>query len=93
LIRHIVVFSVAEGQEEQLAGLVGDLEALPAQIDEIEALAVGRPMNETPFDCALTVDLADGDALEAYRGHPAHQPVLERLRAIATEIVVADIEA
>ena len=93
MIRHIVVFSVADGQEEQLAGLVDDLEALPGQIDVIEALAVGRPLNDTPFDCALTVDLADVDALEAYRGHPAHQPVVDRLRAIAADVVVADIEA
>ena len=93
MIRHIVVFSVAAGQDEELAGLVDDLEALPGQIDVIEALAVGRPINDSPFDCALTVDLADEDALEAYRGHPAHQPVLERLRAIAADVVVADIEA
>jgi hypothetical protein len=91
-IRHIVVFSIAGGNEDELAGLVDDLEALPGRIDVIEALAVGRPLNETPFDCALTVDLADEDALEAYRGHPAHQPVLDRLRAVAGDVVVADIE-
>ena len=92
MIRHIVVFSVADDQREQLAGLVDDLRALPGQIDVIEALAVGRPLNDSPFDCALTVDLADEDALEAYRGHPAHQPVLDRLRKVAEEIVVADID-
>ena len=92
MIRHIVVFSVAAGAEEELPDLLAELEALPAQIEEIQALDVGPPLNETRFHCALTVDLADGEALEAYRNHPAHRPVLERLGRIAGEVVVADIE-
>jgi hypothetical protein len=91
LIRHIVVFSVAAEAEAELASLIGELESLPDRIEAIEALAVGRPLNQTPYGCALTVDVADEDALEAYRGHPAHVPVVERLRRIATEVVVADI--
>jgi Stress responsive A/B Barrel Domain len=37
------------------------------------------------------VDVADEAALGTYREHPSHQPALERLRAIASQIVVADI--
>jgi hypothetical protein len=91
VIRHIVVFSVSEDARDELPGLIEDLGALHVQIDAIEALAVGRPLNATEFDCVLTVDVADEEALQAYREHPAHQPVLERLRAAATQIVVADI--
>jgi Stress responsive A/B Barrel Domain len=91
LIRHIVMFSVADDARDELAGLIEDLGALRVKIDVIEALAVGRPLNATEFDCALTVDVTDEDTLQAYREHPAHQPVLERLRSAATQIVVADI--
>jgi hypothetical protein len=93
VIRHVVVFSVAEDARDELPGLIEDLGALRVKIDVIEALAVGRPLNATEFDCAMTVDMADEDALQAYREHPAHQPVLERLRSAATRIVVADIVA
>ena len=92
MIRHIVVFSVAADHRDQLAGVVDELRALPGQIDAIEALSVGPPLNDTPYDCALTVDVADEAALAAYRCHPAHQPVLDRLGRVVAEMVVADIE-
>lgn len=91
MIRHIVMFSVAKDARDQLPVLIEDLGALHVKIDVIEALAVGRPLNATEFDCALTVDVADEDALQAYREHPAHQPVLKRLRSAATQILVSDI--
>jgi Stress responsive A/B Barrel Domain len=93
MIRHIVVFSVEGARRTELDELIADLRALADEIDEIEAIACGRPLNATEFDAALTVDVADEAALTAYREHPAHEPVLERLRAIASTIVVADITA
>lgn len=59
MIRHFVVFSVARGFEDELAGLIQRLEALQGQIEAIDALAVGRPLNGTGFDAALTLDVAD----------------------------------
>ncbi len=91
MIRHIVVFSVADEARGELDALIAELAALPGQIDAIEALSVGPPINAAGYDCALTVDVLDEDALRVYRDHPAHQPVVEHLRRIATEIVVADI--
>ena len=93
MIRHIVVFSVESARVSELDELIDALRALADQIDEIEAIACGRVLNATEFDAALTVDVADEAALAAYREHPAHQPVLERLRAMASKIVVADITA
>jgi Stress responsive A/B Barrel Domain len=88
-----VVFSVESTRLSELDDLIDELRALAGEIDEIEAIACGRPLNATEFDAALTVDVADEAALTAYREHPAHEPVLERLRAIASTIVVADISA
>jgi hypothetical protein len=91
MIRHIVVFKIADEHRGELAGLVEAIDALRGQIDEIRALACGPLLNDSEYHCALTVDVADDVALEAYRSHPAHVPVLESLRAISTGIVVADI--
>jgi hypothetical protein len=93
VLRHIVVFSVESARLAELDQLIDDLRALADEIDEIDAIACGRPLNATEYDAALTVDVADEAALTAYREHPAHQPVLERLRAVASTIVVADISA
>jgi hypothetical protein len=91
VIRHIVVFSIDEGRDAALEQLIEDVHRLPAEIAEISAIACGRPLNATAFDAALTVDVPDEAALAAYREHPAHQPVLQRLREIASQLVVADI--
>ena len=90
MIRHVVVWSMRADQEERLDGLLADLRALPEQIEEIQALSCGPLVNDGPYDAALCVDVADDEALAAYRSHPLHQPVLVALREAAAEIVVGD---
>ena len=90
MLRHVVIWSMKEDRRDELDDLIRELRELPAQIGEIEALSVGPLLNETGFEAALCVDVADAEALERYRSHPAHQPSLTRLRAVAAELVVAD---
>jgi Stress responsive A/B Barrel Domain len=92
MLRHVVIWSMSEETKAELDEVFAELRALPAAIEEIEALSVGRLLNESTLEAALCVDVADANALEAYRSHSAHQPVLERLRGNAAQIVVADYE-
>jgi stress responsive alpha/beta barrel protein len=92
MLRHAVLWSMSEGHKTELDEILAELRGLPAKIGEIEALTVGRLVNESEFDAALCVDVGDTAALERYRAHPAHQPVLEQLRATASNMVVADYE-
>jgi len=92
MIRHVVVWSMKPDAEGELDALLGELRALPAEIAEIRGLSAGPLLNESPFAAALCVDVDDAAALERYRTHPAHQPSLRHLRAVADEIVVADYE-
>ncbi len=93
MLRHVVIWSMSEGHEEELDDLLRELEDLPGQIEEISALSAGQLINEADFDAVLCVDVADADALERYRSHPAHQPVSRRLRAVASQLLVADYES
>ncbi len=92
MLRHVVIWSMAAGHEGNLDSLLSDLSRLPEQIDEIVALSAGRLLNTSNHDGVLCVDLEDTAALERYRQHPAHQPVLTRMREEASEIVAADYE-
>lgn len=92
MVRHVVIWAMNEGQEGELDGLLDELHALPGQVEEINALSAGRLLNTTEFDAVLCVDVEDSEALERYRMHPAHQPVVVRLRALAAALVVADYE-
>lgn len=87
-----MIWSMAEGHGEELEDVLRELRELPAQIEEIEALSAGQLVNESELEGALCVDVADADALERYRAHPAHQPVLARLRAVTSELIAADYE-
>ncbi len=92
MLRHVVIWSMAEGHEGALDEVLRELRELPGQIEQIEALSAGALLNESDFEAVLCVDVADMDALESYRSHPAHQPVLSRLRATASELLAADYE-
>jgi hypothetical protein len=81
-----------DGRREELDDLLADLRELPGKVEEIAALSAGRLLNESSLDAALCVDVSDADALQRYRDHPEHQPVVRRLREVALEIVVADYE-
>jgi Stress responsive A/B Barrel Domain len=92
MLRHVVIWSMAEGHEEELDDVLRELRELPDQIEEIAGLSAGRLLNESESEAVLCVDVADDVALERYRAHPAHQPVLTRLRDTASELVAADYE-
>jgi hypothetical protein len=92
MLRHVVIWSMAEGHADELDEVLRELRALPGQIEEIEGLSTGRLLNESELEAVLCVDVADADALQRYRSHPAHQPVLDRLRATASQLLAADYE-
>lgn len=90
MLRHVVVWSVEAGRESEVDELLEDLRAMTSQIDEIEALSCGRLVNDSPYQGALTVDMADEEALDRYRKHPAHVTAAQKLRAQAKDLVIAD---
>ncbi|HEY4427970.1 MAG TPA: Dabb family protein [Solirubrobacteraceae bacterium] len=92
MVRHLVAWSMSPGHEDELDQILDELRGLPGDIAEIRELSCGRLLNEADLDAALCVDVDDRDALARYRAHPAHQPVLERMRRTTSSIVVADYE-
>lgn len=91
MLRHIVLFTLADEKSAEAEQLLVDLEALPAKISGIRGLMLGRLINDAPHQYALTVDLDDEQALAQYREHADHAPVAEALRALSSDVIVADI--
>ncbi len=77
MVKHIVMYCL-NGTLEDRAALSAQfktaIEALPAQIEQLDAVEVG--VNDGPAEgnwyIALTALCADYAALQAYAGHPAH---------------------
>ncbi len=96
MLRHVVMISLHEEAERPLSERLHELEQglrqLPAAVDEIRHLEVGRDVvgGARSAHIALIVDVDDLEALGRYRDHPAHrrlveeliQPTLERISAV-----------
>ena len=95
MIRHIVLFklkagldaSVVERHMADFARLAGSLPAI-REID-VQRDIVGRDVSAT---FGLVVDLADLDALAAYRVHPEHQAAFARLQPNLDQMLVLDYQ-
>jgi hypothetical protein len=95
VIHHVVLFQFRPAvPEEQMAAIVADARALPAQIPEIRSdrVSFNRKGRAEPYDVAVHSTFADAEALAHYEGHPAHHAVFAPHHAAVTNVVVFDSE-
>ena len=99
MITHLVFFKLlpeANGQAAAAnqAEMIARLQALPAQIPELQALTCGADFSDTPasFDVGLYTLFASRDDMETYRVHPAHQEVVAFIKEVTSERAVVDYE-
>ena len=50
MLRHVVIWSMAEGHEDELDDVLRELRELPGQIEEIAGLSAGRLLNDSELD-------------------------------------------
>jgi quinol monooxygenase YgiN len=89
MIWHIVRFDMSQLEEETRATLEEALEAL-AELDDVAWLRVARDVDD-PTVTGLISAFADYDALERYRVHPDHLPVVARARELGIPAVRLDV--
>jgi hypothetical protein len=89
MIWHIVRFDMGELDEPTRVSLEEDLAGLVA-LDEVAWLRVARDVEE-PAMTGLITAFEDHDALERYRVHPDHLPVVGRVRELGVVGVRLDI--
>lgn len=89
MIWHIVRFDMGVLDETTRASLENDLAGLTA-LDDVAWLRVARDV-EDPGVTGLLTAFADHDALERYRVHPQHLPVVQRVRELGVPSVRLDI--
>lgn len=96
VLRHVVLMKVGASspveRNERALRLAGALNALPPHIEQIQSLSVGLNTLERPgnWDLALTVDVADEEALEVYRNHPEHKTVLLLIEELVEDRCAVD---
>jgi hypothetical protein len=93
MLWHIVRFrSPHDVDPDARHALEADLGSLDEHIDEIAWLAVARDLDDARVTGLLS-GFADEAALDVYREHPAHLPVVARARELCDDIQRLDVHA
>lgn len=93
MLWHIVRFEFRPDVDaDERVALERALQDLGDAIDEVAWLAVSRSVDEPAVTGLLTL-FADSAALAAYRDHPLHVPIVERARALCSDLVRLDVTA
>ena len=94
MIRHIVLFRFDNPTDEYFKEVVQKLENLKYEIAEIQSIEAGLNKNpDEKFHLALTVDVADLNALSVYAKHPKHIEVAQLIRQKVVERACVDYES
>ncbi len=99
MIKHVVMWTVkgeSHGMSRpQIAEKIKrDLEALPAEIPELQHIEVGinQAPSEASCDVCLISEFETWADLDTYRDHPAHQDVVAFVKEVVTGRHVVDYE-
>ncbi|HSH09314.1 MAG TPA: Dabb family protein [Oceanipulchritudo sp.] len=99
MIVHLVFFNmlpeaVGSSAKDNANSLVEQLRALPAQIPAIVELEAGLDFSNSPasYEVGLLTKFQSREDLETYRVHPAHQKVVEFVKATTSNRAVVDFE-
>jgi hypothetical protein len=95
VIQHIVLFKLKQGLDEAaIAGHMADFDALRSTVPAISSIEVQRDIigRNVSAEFGLIVQLADHDALAAYRDHPAHQAAFAKVQPALDHMLVLDYE-
>jgi hypothetical protein len=89
VIWHVVRFDFSGVGEDERTEVEAGLRALAA-MDEVVWLRVGRDLDD-PMVTGLLTAFPDRAALDTYRTHPDHLPVVERIRGLGLGTVRLDV--
>jgi Stress responsive A/B Barrel Domain len=83
MLRHVVLFAwVPEATDEQKQRVIDELRTLPPLLSGLRAYDIGPDagvVQARNFDCALVADFDDVESYIAYRQHPEHRAIIERV--------------
>lgn len=94
MIKHIVMWRIAEPRRENALKIKEALEELNGRIPGLLRLEVGVDFSREAesADVVLYSEFANREALDAYQAHPAHAEVAPLVKALRSERRVADYE-
>lgn len=97
MIKHLVFFKLKEKadgrtKQENARKIKEELDALPAQIEQIKYYEVGINFSESPraWDVSLISGFNSEEDLEIYSNHPVHRKLVDFILEVSEDIAAVD---
>ncbi len=92
MIKHIVMFKLAQKTPENLDLVISALRGMEGKIETLRHLEVGQDYSESErsYDVVLTTHFDNQEGLKTYINHEVHLPVVDQIRALCSGSVVVD---
>ena len=94
MIKHVVMFKLAEKTPENMKRAIQSLKRLEGNIETLKAIEIGSDFleSERSYDIVLTAHFDDPTGLKTYAQHKNHLPVVKIMQSLCTSSVVVDYE-
>ena len=94
MVKHIVMFKLAEKNQKNLSQAMAALNSLRGNIETLKSLELGIDFlnSERSYDFVLTALFDDREGLKKYAVHKNHLPVVEKMRSLCSSSIVVDFE-
>ena len=94
MVKHIVMFKLADKNPENLDQAIAALNSLRGNIETLKFIEIGTDFlsSERSYDIVLTAFFDDREGLKAYAGHKNHLPVVEKMRSLCSSSIAVDYE-
>jgi hypothetical protein len=95
MLKHIVFMKFKAGAtDKDIAEVEKAMAGLPGKIPEIKEYQFGRDIvrSERSYDFALVSAFDDMDAMKRYQVHPAHLPVIAKVKELSETILAVDFK-
>jgi len=92
MIKHVVLFKLAEKTPENMERAIQSLQSLEGNIETLKFIEIGSDFleSERSYDIVLTAHFEDYEGLEIYAQHKNHLPVVKIMQSLCTSSVVVD---
>ena len=94
MVKHIVMFKLAEKNQKNLSQAMEALNSLRGNIETLKSLELGIDFlnSERSYDFVLTALFDDHEGLKKYAEHKNHIPVVKKMRSLCSSSIVVDFE-
>ncbi|MBT5375480.1 MAG: Dabb family protein [Nitrospinaceae bacterium] len=94
MIKHIVMFKLAEKNEANMNQAVTALNSLRGNIETLKHIEIGTDYlgSERSYDIVLTSHFDNQEGLTTYATHKNHLPVVKIMRSLCASSIVVDYE-